>query len=541
MPPVTPPLYLRVSISSILPSYITSAPYLQVTTDHLDNYDLRQANPAYTFDRRDNTRDVPIGEYWLWRIGLMIMFVWVFGAMCVGSWILGRKRRREEENEKVDITGLNARHRLRSFGYKIPYAQRQVAKQDKAYQRYRRILLRKLTKKKGEWLRKRAEAQKDAAHSEELKKALEKELKRKDAKLKKLKPLRTPIPWDNYDDPPAITMGNEREEFDTMVPMPRDRRQTAVDKARRQSVFIQQEDQIKNARKQSSTGQPADLAKTKFKSTGLKDGDGEEDAGKVPKFKDIESSKWKIIDDQIPPPWQWILEADPWLRNVLRKAEVVNGLYHYAAPPPYPPPGFLEEVVERASHQPTKEVKKKKAQAVPWGEMRGRHAFMPDTPAFAEYEHPWDEYAGDIDVVMRPLNLKELLWKNEATRLQRGRLIYYDDQWKEVAARKGFGVPTIKYYKKGARPRPVKMTQDGQLPSRPMMRGPGGLFLPDDQTFREIGEVEEVPVSPTTEIPGVTPMLNVDPPGESSSEGVQGQENKPPWKNRLGRMAKFFG
>lgn len=81
--------------------------------------------------------------------------------------------------------------------------------------------------------------------------------------------------------------------------------------------------------------------------------------------------------------------------------------------------------------------------------MRGRHAFMPDNPKFAEYEHPWDEYAGNIDVVMRSLNLRELLWKNEATRLHRGRLIYYEDQWKEVARLQGYDFPTMKPYEKG--------------------------------------------------------------------------------------------
>ncbi|KAF3310722.1 hypothetical protein TWF173_009339 [Orbilia oligospora] len=550
MPPFSSLLYSRTSSSIISPSYITSTSYPQVTAYryHLDDLKktiLLQPNRVYTPTRRDNTRDVPIGEYWMWRIGLMVMFIWVFVAMCVGSYILGKKRRREEENEKVDITALNARHRLRSFGHKIPYAQRQISKQDRAYRRYRRALLKKLTKKKGEWLRKRAEAQKNTAHSEELRKALEKELKRKEAKSQKLEHLQTPIPWDNYDDPPAVTMGNDRDEFDTRIPMPRDRRQTTVDRARRQSVFIQQEDQMKDARRRSSMGlPPADLAKPKVKSTGHEDGDEDsnenEDENKAPTIKDLESSQWKVMDDQIPPPWQWILEADPWLRNVLRKAEVVNGLYHYAAPPPYPPPGFLEEVVERASNQPNRAITKKKAQAVPWGEMRGRHAFMPDTPDFAEYEHPWDEYAGNIDVVMRPLNLKELLWKNEATRLQRGRLIYYDDQWKEVAARKGYDVPIIRSHKKGARP--GRKIQGGQLPSRPMERGPGGLYLPDEQTFREIGEREEAPVSPTTEIPGVTPVLNVEPPGGGiTAEEGQGQENKTPWKRRLGQMTKLFG
>ncbi|KAF3199584.1 hypothetical protein TWF191_004400 [Orbilia oligospora] len=295
-------------------------------------------------------------------------------------------------------------------------------------------------------------------------------------------------------------MGNDRDEFDTRIPMPRDRRQTTVDRARRQSVFIQQEDQMKDARRRSSMGlPPADLTKPKVKSTGHEDGDEDgnedKDENKAPTIKDLESSQWKVMDDQIPPPWQWILEADPWLRN---------------------------------------------AQAVPWGEMRGRHAFMPDTPDFAEYEHPWDEYAGNIDVVMRPLNLKELLWKNEATRLQRGRLIYYDDQWKEVAARKGYDVPIVRSHKKGARL--GRGIQGGQLPSRPMERGPGGLYLPDEQTFREIGEHEEAPVSPTTEIPGVTPVLNVEPPGGGiTPEGSQGQENKTPWKRRFGQMTKLFG
>lgn len=47
-----------------------------------------------------------------------------------------------------------------------------------------------------------------------------------------------------------------------------------------------------------------------------------------------------------------------------------------------------------------------------------------------------------------------------------------------------------------------------------MKRGPGGLFLPDEQTFREINEVGETLVNLTTEIPGVAPMLDVEPPGD---------------------------
>ncbi|KAK6501123.1 hypothetical protein TWF481_008971 [Arthrobotrys musiformis] len=481
-------LYSEKLKGSIFPSYIDSFPYLQTATPHdnLENFKIyhnnfiQQENHVYPLTRRDSTRDVPVGEYWMWRVLLMGMFAWVFCAMCAGSYILGKKRRREEENEKVEMMGLNTKHRLRGFGHPVPYRPQEIYKHDRAYQRYRRKLMNRLRTSRGEWLRKRIEAKKNAAHKNALKKALEREIKRKEEKAKRFKPLSTPIPWDNYDDPPDAAMGNDRDEFDTRIPMPRDRRRSTIDKARRQSILIQQEDQIRNMRKRSSVG----ILKPDVSLDGVEGGLESQTKRKGrPEIKDPESSLWLDANDKIPAPWQWIIETDPWLRNLLRKAEITNGLYHYTAPPSYPPPGFLEEIIERETGVPNKENKKPppKAQAVPWGEMRGRHAYMPDLPTFEEYEHPWDEYAGNIDFVMRPLNLREHLWVNEATRLQRGRLLFYDDQWKQVAERKGYG-SLITTTSKGATRTSRHRAQE---PSRPMKRGPGGLFLPTSVRSRK--------------------------------------------------------
>ncbi|KAK6532261.1 hypothetical protein TWF281_006453 [Arthrobotrys megalospora] len=582
MPPLSTLLYS--GKSSILPSYTTSIPYPQATSyQNLENYILQPHHVQSLIAR--GTRRVPGWENWMWRVTLMFMFTWVFSAMCVGSYILGKKKRREEENEKVEITGLNNRNRLRSIGHEMPYVQEEFKeefKEAKAYQRYREILFRRLGRPKGEWLRKRKEAQKEAAEKKAAEKKAaeekasgeeasgegageggtgdnvsgengvggndstgndvggkdatendagkdndveddsdaEKELKRKAEKVKKMKPLRTPIPWDNYDNPPEATMGNERDEFDTRIPMPRDRRKSSVDRARRQSVCIQQEDRMReDVRRRSSISQNKPEAEA----------DAEAEAENAPKRKEQESELWTDLIEKVPPPWKWMIESEPWLRTVLRKVEVVNGLYHYTAPPDYPPPGFLEEIFKREDPRADKRKPPKKPEAIVWGPSRGRHCFLPDLPNFEEYEHPWDEYYGNINEVMRPLNMKARMWMNESRRLQRATNIHMDEEWKKIANRKGYMPEMTKAYEAAGKP------------TRPMKRGPAGLPLPDEFTFRETNQVESEPVSPKTTIPRVPGLLQVDSPeGGDNSKKNQDQENKSPWKSRLDRMTKFF-
>ncbi|KAK6543312.1 hypothetical protein TWF694_000066 [Orbilia ellipsospora] len=142
------------------------------------------------------------------------MFVWVFTAMSCGTIMIHKHTSRQEKREKIQLLELREKNRLKELGIKPP----DTPPEDIAAAMKRQ---KKIWKRVKNWTTK-PKVDNEDEHSE-------------DGLPRNFRIPRTPIPWDNFREPP-VQMGREAEELDTVQPMTQERRQTISSFARRPTI-----------------------------------------------------------------------------------------------------------------------------------------------------------------------------------------------------------------------------------------------------------------------------------------------------------------
>ncbi|KAF3927614.1 hypothetical protein AA313_de0208758 [Arthrobotrys entomopaga] len=173
------------------------------------------SNPPSIFPRQHGGYRGSAFEDRFWKVALSIMLVWVFAAMSCGTLMIHRHNSRLEKEEKLQLLELREKNRLKAMGIqppeKPPEDPAAIAKRQKKY--WKRIKI---------WTTKPKVDEKD-------------ERSEVDGLPRNFPIPRTPIPWDNFREPP-MEMGREAEELDTVQPMMQKRRQTISSFARRPTI-----------------------------------------------------------------------------------------------------------------------------------------------------------------------------------------------------------------------------------------------------------------------------------------------------------------